>query len=305
MVEPEILDAGRGDCRYGWFEGVLTGPRPENSRLVQARTTFDGLGLGAVDVSTDGGRFAVLPPGDTLAGTTMSVDRLDDFVRALRELIVDLPDTGDVESSLRCTEVLEDETRETMFVAEGRDIRALSRVRPIADTDRQREPAHVRAMETPQMGWGPLLTVLALLAVVFSLVAWQGGWVERVLSADVTTLAVDTGSFGSLLEAEIEPSWGEYEITLRRGATYADTAAQVEAAIARAGTAAERAAVNAVADGGTVYVRLENDDSIVLASRRVELRKLLTESDAKVRVRLPGRIRAATVRLALDSGLDE
>ncbi len=304
MGEPEIIDV-HGDARYGWFDGVLTGPRPPDRRLREAQRELSAVGLGAVDITSDGGRFSLLPPEGTLAGDCMTVAHLDAFVLGLRALVAELPESGDVESSLRCTEVFADATRETLVLVEDGDLRAISRTRAVADADRRREPAHVRAAARQPIGWGRLLAVLALSLVVFTIVAWQGGWIDRTMSADAQALSPALERFDGMLAVEVEPYWGDYKVHVRRGAAYPDTPGAVQTRIEGAADTADRAAVNAVADGGDVFVRLEAGDGAVLASRSISLRPLLSNPEAVIEARLPGRIRAVSVRLALDAGAGE
>ena len=63
-----------------------------------------------------------------------------------------------------------------------------------------------------------------------------------------------------------------------------------------------RSAVNAVANGDKVWVRLEDEDGEVLRAESIELRSLVTDAAEVEKVELDGQIGAKVLRLALDSG---
>ena len=55
-------------------------------------------------------------------------------------------------------------------------------------------------------------------------------------------------------------------------------------------------------DGDEVFLRLEDADNKVLSAGSIKLRPLLTDPSAVVIVKIPGRMRAHHIRLALDPG---
>ena len=285
---------------FGWLEGIVTGPRVESPGLARALRQLSAIGLASVDVSADGGRFVVLFDDASIAGSQLTHDRLDELTNVLNDIAEAVAESGQMESSLRCTEVFPGEARETLFLVEGFDVRALSRTRSLTPTDAQRAPAVASAGET--IGWGRVGFIGALLLVVFLLVAWTGGWIDALFAAPAESLTVRRGPFGDLVTATVSSDWGRYKVEIRRGPDYPQSSADVERLLQATTTPSERAAVNLVADGGGLWVRLAADDDTVTFATEISVAVLLEEADARVVATTPGRMNARSVVLALSSG---
>ena len=144
--------------------------------------------------------------------------------------------------------------------------------------------------------------VAALLMVLMGLLAWTGGWIDRAFSAGISEVRTDTAVFGDLLTIDVSGSWGDYVVSLRRGRSYPLTLDDIERLRQTAGEPARMVAVDAVAGGGAIWLRLEDKDGRGLAASRIDLRSLVESKDDAVSVRLPGRRDAARIRLALSAG---
>jgi hypothetical protein len=265
-------------------------------RAAAARS--NATGFGRMDVGVDGGRFSVLMDDTTVPAARMT----DENRRALADALTSIAGAsgGPVESTLRCTEVFANEVRETLFLPDGGAIRALTRTRPVTDADQFRDPQS--PAPPPSMGRGRLAVVLALLLVAFGVAAWASGWVDRLLAAKADAIAIDTGPFADCVDVSVAKSWGEYEVTLRRGPGYPVTNERLAELRAKATTPADRAAIDAVGSGGDVWLRLEDAEGRALELSKTDLRALAASADRTSETRLPGRISAARVRLSIEAG---
>jgi hypothetical protein len=284
--------------QFAWFDGIVEGRLGDAAAVRDAAARANVAGFGRMDVGVDGGRFSVLMDDATVPASRMNEENRRRFAAALTEIAA--ASVGPVESTLRCTEVFRDEVRETLFLPESGAIRALTRTRPVAPGDLYRSPD--APPPPPSMGRGRLAVVAAALLVAFGLVAWGSGWVDRVLSAKSDALVVDTGPFADYVDVAVGKSWGDYKVTLRRGKGFPVENARLDELRAKAATPADRAAVDVVAQGGQMWVRLLDAGGRSLAASQAELRPLLADADRVVEVELPGRITAARVRLDLDAG---
>jgi hypothetical protein len=284
--------------RFAWFDGIVEGRLGDADAVRGAAARANASGFGRMDVGVEGGRFSVLMDDATVPASRMSDENRRLFAAALAEIAG--ASSGSVESTLRCTEVFRDEVRETLFLPESGAIRALTRTRPVAPGDLLRSPE--APAPAPSMGRGRLAVVLAALLVAFGIIAWAGGWVDRLFAADSRALVVETGPFADFVDVAVEKSWGEYEVTLRRGKGFPVERGRLDELRAKAATPADRAAIDIVAQGGQLWVRLLDASGRSLAASRTELRPLVAGADRSVEVALPGRITAARVRLDLDAG---
>ena len=281
-------------------DGILEGRVLNEDRLQQAVHALSQCGAGAFRADVTGSRFSMLPidtrvPPDRFdaAAQTTFLDRL--------QAVADAARPGSIESTLRCKLVYEHEVAETLFVARGALIEPLTRHRPRDENDDGSLLAS-DALEAPfGMRRRELLWLTPLLLVIGGVFLWQAGWIDRVLSASAEEIRTDTGPFGDMVTTSVERSWGNYVVTLARGAGYPET----PAALAERRDASEdlpaRAATEVVGNGDALYVRLVDADGNVLAEARTELRPLLTGADGTVEVKLPGRMNAHGVALALDA----
>ncbi|MCE9636900.1 MAG: hypothetical protein K8T90_14440 [Planctomycetes bacterium] len=289
-----------GPPRYGRIDGIIEGRVGDSAAARDAVRQANEAGYARLDIEMDGGRFSALPDADAILPAQMTDDRRAAFFKGLREFAA--ASDGPVESTLRCTEVFENVVRETLFLPDdsGRSLRSLTRERPV--TAAERSGAAKADDAPPPMPKGRMALLAVLLVVAFGLVAWTGGWIDRVFSPEAAKLTADTAVFGDLVTVEVGGAWGDYEVKVRRGPSYPATTADVEALERAAADPARRAAVRAVADGGTIWLRLENSAGKGVAAKQVELRPLVERADRFVDAKLPGHMSAAKVRLALDAG---
>jgi hypothetical protein len=287
-----------GDPRFAWFDGIVEGRLGDAAAVRAAAARANATGFGRMDVGVDGGRFSVLMDDTTVPAARMT----DENRRALAEALTAIAGAsgGPVESTLRCTEVFSNEVRETLFLPEGGAMRALTRTRPVTDADEFRNPQS--AAPPPSMGRGRLAVVLALLFVAFGVAAWASGWVDRLLAVKSEALSIDMGPFADFVSVAAEKSWGDYKVTLRRGPGYPVTNERLAELRAKAATPADRAAIDAVASGGDVWLRLEDAEGHALGIARTDLRALLAAADRTSETELPGRMSAARIRLSIEAG---
>src|SRR5262247_1440797 len=120
---PPPLDPA--EPRFAWFDGIVEGRLGDASLVRDAASRANAVGFGRMDVGVDGGRFSVLMSEDTVRARWMTDENRRLFANTLAEIAA--ASAGPVESTLRCTEVFRHEVRETLFLAEGASIRALTR----------------------------------------------------------------------------------------------------------------------------------------------------------------------------------
>ena len=286
--------------RFGRMEGIVEGRVGDVEAARAAVRKANESGYARLSLEVDGGRFSVLPDAVRIPSAQMTDARRAAFFEGLRDFAA--ASDGPVESTLRCTEVFEDCVRETLFVMDpgGRSLRALTRERSATSQDHS-EPER-QPVTRPPMPRRLVVMVAALLLVLMGLLAWTGGWIDRAFSADISEVRADTAVFGDLLTIDVNGSWGDYVVSLRRGRSYPLTLAEIEALRHNASEPVRRVAVAAVVDGGPIWLRLEDADGRGLVASRIDLRLLVESKDDAVSVRLPGRRDAARIRLALSAG---
>lgn len=292
--------AGPGTPLHARFDGILDGRLGDVSAIRCAVADGNRAGYGAMDLEVDGGRFSILMDAGFVPAARMTDDGRRAFVEALNR--VSAASAAPVESTLRVTEVFQDVVRETLFVAEGGQIRPLTRERPANDADRG-GPARPEP-ELPPMSRGRIAILAGLLLLAAALIGWFGGWIDRAFSRAPQELTVETGPFGNMLAATVEGSWGDYVVTLRRGPGYPRTNERIEEMRRAAETPADRAAVEAVVTGSEVWLRLELADGRAVQAGATKLRPLVEREDGTIEKTLPGRIGAARIRFALDAGAE-
>lgn len=288
-----------------WFDGILEGPRGAyDQRLQQHCRALNDGGLVQLHLEMESGRFSLLADDEVRVGAGPDDPRAESFVRHLSTLVKEVLDEGGaIESTLRCTVVDGDQVQETLFAVRQMRLQPLTRERPVTADDRARfthlepEPALILPVG------GKVLAVVALLLLLAGgLVAWQSGMFYRAFAVEAVELSEDLGDFNGLLTIEVKDDWGSYSIKLTRGERYPANAAEVDALVNAATTTAQRAAINVVADGGTLWLRVQDEHGKVLTARPMSLRNLLTQEDGKVEERVPGHRHAHQLRLALDDG---
>lgn len=282
-----------------WFDGVLIGAVEDLGELERAVSDFNAAGMARARLEVDGGRFSLLLDDRRLPVDAGREPAIRALVERLDAVAAAASRRGELESTLRSVTVEREEVVERLFAARGRALEVVGRRRPRQPSDERRFPAHFEG--APRDGRRLLFTALGLL-LVFGVLAWQHGYVDRLFAPRAASLEVDCGLFAPRLAADVDSHLGDYVVTVRRGAGYPATAQAVEEQIGAATTPLERAAARAVADGSRIYVRLEDRDGKVLAVAPVELRALLGADGGRVACELGGRIDARRVRLDLDSG---
>ena len=245
-----------GAPRWVTLDGILDGRIKDGPAIAAAVATLNGLGICRFELEQDGGRFTLLPANDRVAGAGFDEARQNELLEQLRKIAG--ATNGAVESTLRCTMIYESEVAETLFRGTtpppaGDGVEPLTRVRPLAASD-----------TPPELPKGPpvrqllrrreVVIVVPLLIVAFGLMAWQTGLLDRLLAASARGLVVETAAFGDLLTAEVESSWGNYKVTIRRGAGYpADRDAwDARAAVATNASEADRLRDRIVREGDEI-----------------------------------------------------
>ncbi len=188
-----------------FVDGLLDGRVADAAALRDAADALGRAGAGGFRCELQGGRFSLLPNDTRIAGPFD--DRAQTrFLTALQEL-VRAAAPGSVETNLRCRLVYADEVAETLFVVRGDRVEPLTRRRPrtpadVVDATPTAAAALPFGLRRREVLWlAPLLAVLALV------LAWRGGYVDRVFAARAESLRIDTGAFAAMLTATVERSW--------------------------------------------------------------------------------------------------
>ncbi|HEX6811673.1 MAG TPA: hypothetical protein VF384_08635 [Planctomycetota bacterium] len=281
------------------IEGILDGRTAAAEPLLAASAALSACGAGSFRCEITGGRFTLMPRETRVPAAAFDEAAQTRFLEALHGVVAAAA-PGSVESNLRCRLIYGQEVAETLFVVRGPRIEPVTRRRPRspADGDVVATPAAAPAFGLRRRD---LVVIAPLLLLAGVLVLWQTGWIDRVLAARAESLAIDTGPFGSMLAAKIERSWGNYVVELRRGPEYPATPRQLQERRDRLEGLTERAACEAIGNGGDLFVQVLDATGNVLAETRVELRLLLGDEQGVVAARLPGLIGAARVRLSMSA----
>lgn len=293
----------RGSVRYAAFGGILEGTRGDRAILESLIREINELGLARAELEIEGGRFSVLMDEAPVSTEGMEAARFESFVNLLQQLLEASPSPDSLESTLRCKIVTDREVQETLFVLLNGSLRCVSRTRPLQEGDRRQAPLTVWAPSISRFGGRHAILIGILLLIAFAILTWQGGYIDKIFSPKPGSLLLKTGPFGHLLKLEVEKSWGNYRVLIRRGKDFPESADKVKDLLESAVSAADRAAINTVADGDTIYAQLLSSKGKVLDFARVELRSLLSAGDAKVTGKLHGHIAAHCVQLSLDAGV--
>ena len=293
---PPPLDPPAGAPLAAYVEGLLDGRVADAGALQHAIQNLQGAGAGPFRAEVLGGRFSLLPAATQVAGAPFDEGAQARFLLAL-QAVAAAAAPGSVETNLRCRLVYADVVAETLFVVRDGKLEPLTRVRPRTADDGVGVPS------APSVPFGlrrrELLFAAPLLLLAGGIVAWQSGWIDRVLAARAEQLRTDAGPFGAMLQLRVEPAWGNYRVTVARGLEYPATTSALAARRDGTEDLVARAAIAAVGDGGAMFVQLLGADDKVLAEQRTELRPLLTAADGTIEVKLPGAMQATAVRLSL------
>ncbi|MFN8824304.1 MAG: hypothetical protein ACK501_05010 [Planctomycetota bacterium] len=293
---PPPLQPPTGAPLAAFVEGLLDGRVGDATALQQAIANLQHAGAGPFRAEVLGGRFSLLPAATQVTGAPFDEAAQARFLQALQGVAAAAA-PGSVETNLRCRLVYADVVAETLFVQRNGALEPLTRVRPRTADDGLGVP------RAPAVPFGlrrrELLFAAPLLLLAGGLVAWQSGWIDRVLAARAEQLRTDTGPFGAMLQLRVEPAWGNYRVTITRGPEYPATTGALAARRDGTDDLVARAAIAAVGDGGAIFVQLLGPEDKVLAEHRTELRPLLTAVDGTIEAKLPGAMLAASVRLSL------
>lgn len=281
------------------IEGILDGRVLQEQPLRDAVDRLSGCGAGSFRIEVTGGRFNVMPADSNVPPQQFDEAAQSNFLDGL-QAVIDAAKPGSVETNLRCKLIYRDDVAETMFHVQGNQVEPVSRRRPRTAQDASALPTATAeaplGLKRRELLW--LAPVLLVVGVAF---AWKTGWFDRVLAARAEQLTVETGPFGAMIAVELERSWGNYYLKLKRGVDYPTTPDELAARKDASPDLSTRAATELVGNGGELFVQLVNDEGKVLAEARTELRPLLADVVGEVDVKLPGRMAAHHVALSLSA----
>jgi len=299
---PPTDSSAAGAMRFGWFDGIAEGVSDDAHGMGVAVEALNDLGLAPFTLgSENGGRVSLLADDCPLDGERFAKALGGPLRQCMEDVAAKFTPGTTVESTLRCTEVYRDHARETVFVFSASSLRMVSRKRPLRDDDlRRTAPPAQTAMPAPRKA--TIAAVIALLLVAGGLWAWQSGVIDQLLATRNEIPQTDHGVFNGLVSASAKRSWLDYEVRIRRGATYPDNATAVAELSKSADATVRRAAVNLTADGGTLFVRLEDANGATLVAREVSLRALLAKVDGEVICQFPALTRGTRITLSVDAG---
>ena len=292
-----------GAVLHAQFNGILEGFAGDWSPLEDTVARINATKIAEVDLERDGGRFSLLFENTPIPGALVTPEAQQQLLELLATLIAATPAPEAVESTVACKVVHEDGVVETILAVEGGELRPLSRIR-----DRQThdalplEQSKQFASPLQQLGARKGALVALLLLAGFGLMAWQNGYVGKILSRPADELVNDLDHFERLLEVTVAKDWGKYKVTITRGPSYPESPADAERLRVDRKATSELAALDIVAKGDHLYVQLRNDTGKIITSAKAELRPLLDDKEGQVIVRINGHINGHTLRLALDRG---
>jgi len=292
-----------GAILHAQFDGILEGYVGDRVEVEAAVNQINAVGIVEADLEFDGGKFTILFDNAPIPGDRATIEKQQQLLELLAKLIGATPSPETVESTLACKVVHDNGVVETVLAVQNGTLRPLSRVRDRDGRD-ARSLEHSEHFTAPlgHLGFkkGGLVALLLLLA--FGLMAWQSGYVQKILSRPADQLKHDLGPFKGLVDVSVEKSWGSYLVTIQRGPSYPKDAEEADQLRLARKSLGERAALDIVTKGNNLYVQLCNEEGGSVESEKAELRPLLNDKNGKVPVRLPGRLDGHSIRLALDRG---
>ena len=277
------------------FGGILEWRGGDYHALQQIVARINRIGLAQAELDADGGRHSILFDDRPVDGSKATPDALDRLIDGLQELIDASDDAHSAESTLHCSAIHPGEVVETLIAIEDGRVHPVSRIRPRL----VEETAHVPVQT---VAWRKVVPLGLALLVAFGLIAWQSGYLDRVLAAAPAELEIDNGPFGKRLFVTIDRNWGNYEITIARGAAYPATVDDIKAERAAAKERSLQLALSILEGGQKVYVQLLDSNGGVMESAAVELRALVEDPKGNAVAKIRGRIGAKGVRLSLSKG---
>jgi len=300
-----------GPPAYGWFDGVLEGKAADPEKLLSIAGEWEKMFRDGPSLDLQGSRFSFMPSDAVLDGSMLGTEQQDAILALLHRIEEEAAAPNTLESTLRCTLVYEDQVVETLFGALEGGLTSVSRSRPVSAADQVRRtrsgiiPESVRSLGLIR---GLVVGVLALL--LFSLLVWQGGWLDQVRAVPAEELEMDAGTFEGMLVLDVESSLGHYEVRVRRGEEFPVDPEATKLLTEAAEDNLRIASIEVVRSGDFVYLQLVNskhleDDkpvTLILQEEKLELRGLLVDQTAEVEARLKGRSTATGCRLSIASG---
>ena len=297
MPDPSSLPTS--EPRHGWFDGILEGPAGDRDAMRRVAARLDGIGLARCHLELDGGRFSLLVDDDVIDGARLTEAKRREFADLIQELIHASRSPHDVESTLRCTLVYEDQVAEVLLSPVRGELRAVGQTRARRREDDRTDRAAPRLVDRVRhLGWRA--AAIAGLILAAGLLAVRDGALDPFLRPAPETLEVRLGPFDGLLAAELTDAWPGYRLRISRGSRYPRSVADAEELTRSAATLAARAAAIAIGDGGSAFARLVGADGTDLGAAVFRTSPLLA-SDAPFEVALPGRRAAVAVELTLDA----
>lgn len=278
---------GPGELRGAWFGGMIEGPRGSDAPLREALAELNQLQLARVDLEFDARQFSVLVDDRPLKPESWKGERLQAFVEGLQALISASETPSLVESNMRCVEFYEDRVVETLFAVIHGKLHCTSQVRAPRPSDAEYLARYDRGLGIRRMGWGKRITLCLGACLLAAGLGWRIGLDDLFFPAAASELQLNTGYFGELLEMRVEPVFGGYQVTIKRGAQYPRDA-EGHLALARDTEPLSRhVATEAVGSGGELFVRVLDQDGRPLASSALYLESLLDDEAAELSITLP------------------
>ena len=277
-----------GELRAAWFGGMIEGPRGSDEALQKALTQLNQVQLARVDLELDARQFSVLVDDRPLDAQQWKGERLEAFVEHLQALISAAQAPQRVESNMRCVELYEKRVVETLFAVIHGKLHCTSQVRAPRPSDEELLRRYDQGLGIRRMGWGKRLALFFGASLLAASVGWRIGLDDLFFPAEASELRLNTGYFGELLEMRVEPVFGGYEVTLKRGARYPRSAADHLALAQDTEPLSRHVATQAVGSGGELFVRVLDQDGQPLASSALYLEALLDNETAELSITLPG-----------------
>ncbi len=291
----DALDRPEGAPIVVEWNGILEGRADDPGAVMAAVDALSACSAAKFACEITGSRFSMLPRATNVPGAGFDEDAQSKFFAAL-ERLVQTAQPGSIESTLRAKMVYATQVAETLFAMQRGAPAPVTRIRPRLEGECAAvEDGSPRALlRRREALWiAPMLVVLA------GVLVWRNGLLDRILAARAETLAVETGPFGETIALSVTRSFGNYEVEIRRGERYPKDPSELTALRERASSLVDRAAVDAVGDGGVAWVLVCNRDGNVRSASRFDLRALLADPANKTVVKAHGAIDATTVRLSL------
>jgi hypothetical protein len=246
-----------GPVDHARFGGILEGRHDDPAPLEGAVARLNEMGLVEAELEIEGGRYSLMLDGGRIPGRRMSDSALAELVDCLGDLVEGSGHPETAECTLHCSVLARGAVRETLFVPRDGRVHAMSRVRAVAEGCAEPDP-EVTTAALRRFGRRQAIWIAAVLLAAFGLAAWQSGYIDRILSRDPERIKVDTGPFGEDLAVVLDNTWGNYEVTLRRGPSYPTTEEAITKRREAAADLPHRAALGILSEGGTIYVQLRD-----------------------------------------------